>query len=201
MLLASAGTASAATTASAPSAYFWQPNGHALGGPQAMPGGTVTVGSQYLAKVTADEHNADLRGATITITGTINGSQFTDPPNEGDATQTNPYVRVFFQGGSAGTDAGSPDGYMGQSWWANGTGSWQCLNGQTTFSLTVTVDPSAGWGDWNGEQASNSPALFSDAASHVRNLGLSFGGGWFSENGVTGPGSLTITGFSVIPKS
>jgi len=33
--------------------------------------------------------------------------------------------------------------------------------------------------DWNGKQASDNAALFNQAASHVRELGLSFGGGYF----------------------
>ena len=58
VLLGTAGQASAATTASSSdvSAYYWNPNGHALGGPQAMgpvSGAHVLFSqSQYLAKVT-----------------------------------------------------------------------------------------------------------------------------------------------------
>ena len=58
-------------------------------------------------------------------------------------------------------------------------------------------DPAAAWTDWNGQPASASADLFRGAASHVRNIGLSLGGGWFFENGVTGTGSLTVDSITV----
>jgi hypothetical protein len=73
------------------------------------------------------------------------------------------------------------------------------LNSQTSeFTVTIQVDPSQ-FSDWNGEQGANSPALFNDTASHVRQIGLSFGGGDFFENGVTGQGGITIDGITVSP--
>lgn len=86
-----------------------------------------------------------------------------------------PTARVFFQGGSGGVTTASPDGFMGQSWWANwGNPAVVHLNSQTSeFTVTIQVDPSQ-FSDWNGEQGANSPALFNDTASHVRQIGLSF---------------------------
>jgi hypothetical protein len=204
-LLATTGAASAATAQPSFSAYYWQPNGHALGGPQAMPGGTTQFSaSQGLAKITEKVNNADLTGHQITITGTLTGGPFTDPgQSQGDATAQNPWVRVYFAGGSAGTNATSPDGYMSQSWWANGNGydtaSWQYLNNSTlAFTVTVHIDPAAGWSNWNGQQTTDpaTAALFSAAATHVHEIGLSFGGGYFFENGVTGTGTITINSIS-----
>jgi hypothetical protein len=200
VLLGTAGQASAAVQQPTYSANFWNTNGHALKGPQQMPNNTVSFGSGYLATVTEKMNNADITGGkTITIKGTLKGGQFTDQANGGDTTGSNPTMRVYFQGGSAGTDANSPDGYEGQQWWADATPAMISLNGTTDFTLHITANPAdpEGWCDWNGQQASANPDLFNAAASHVRDLGLSFGGGDFYENGVTGSGSLTITSITV----
>jgi hypothetical protein len=205
-LLATTGAASAAVQPSAPSAYFWQPNGHALTGPQDMPGGTVslTPGS-YLAKVTADEHNANLTGSvkTITVTGTLTGGSFADQPNGGESSTPagQPNMRLYFEGGSAGTNSNSPDGYMGQQWWSDASlTDLGTVAGHPTFQVTVTTDP-ANWSGYNGEPASDPAnlAMFTAALSHVRDLGLSFGGGYFAENGVTGAATLTVSSINVTP--
>jgi hypothetical protein len=88
---------------------------------------------------------------------------------------------------------------MGQSWWGDPAGASFVLNQNNTFSVTLKVDYQAGWSDWYGEPASGAQAMLEGAASHVRELGLSFGGGWFFENGVEGTGSLTITDITVTP--
>jgi hypothetical protein len=204
VVLGTAGQASAAVTTAPPvSAYYWQPNGHALGGPKS--GNDVSFASGYLAKVTEKMNNADIRGQYITITGHWDQGTGTlaDQPNGGDPQPPalpDPTARVFFQGGSGGVTTGSPDGFMGQSWWANwGNPAVVHLNSQTSeFTVTIQVDPSQ-FSDWNGEQGANSPALFNDTASHVRQIGLSFGGGDFFENGVTGQGGITIDGITVSP--
>jgi hypothetical protein len=201
VLLGTAGQASAATTASAPSAYFWQPNGHALTGPQDTSNG-VSLANGYLAKVVVDEHNANITGKTITITGTIKGGLFKDQPNAGDSPQNPPSARVYFAGGSAGTNDGSPNGYMSQSWWANAqvVDLNATASGDTQISISLPVD-TTDWSNWNGQHTSdpneNAQPLFAAAESHVRDLGLSFGGGYYFENGVNGPGSLIITSITV----
>lgn len=86
---------------------------------------------------------------------------------------------------------------MGQSWWGDPARASFVLNQNNTFSVTLKVDYQADWSDWYGEPASGAQAMFEGAASHVRELGLSFGGGWFFENGVEGTGSLTITDITV----
>jgi hypothetical protein len=108
-------------------------------------------------------------------------------------------MRVYFEGGSTGTNSNSPDGYEGSQWWADLTPAMVTMNDTTQFTLTIKADPAdpALWSDYNGQQASANPDLFNAAASHVRDLGLSFGGGYFFENGVTGQGSLTISSITV----
>jgi hypothetical protein len=187
------------------SAYYWQPNGHALSGPQDMPGGTVSLASGYLAKVTEKASNADIRGAKIEIKGTYTPSTLYTDQN-GLYPPVGPNFRVFFEGGSAGTNPSSPDGYETQAWWVNGTNGdgtedvdMNSANG--TFDIVVHVDPSTTWNDWNG-QLTTDPATataFMAAASHVRQIGLSFGGGFYYENGVQGPAgsSLTVTSVQV----
>jgi hypothetical protein len=206
-MLGTAASASAATQASSSdvSAYYYNPSGNALGGPQAIgPFGSAHASfaaGPYLAKVTEKVNNADINRQTITIRGTLDqGTIVTDQPNSGDL-YAPPTARIYFEGSGGGVSDGSPDGYMGQHWWARGSLAVLSLNsGQTSFTLTVSVDPNdlaANWSDWNGQPASANAALFSGAASHVRNIGLSFGGGWFFENGVTGTGGLTITSITV----
>jgi hypothetical protein len=217
VLLGTAGQASAATTASKSdvSAYFYNPSGNALGGPQAMgqfdPSPNPTTGpiaqfsqGQYLAKVTEKLNNADLTGKTIEIKGHLDltSPQFKGYKPEDWVNQT-PRIdaRIFFVGAGGVSDQ-SPQGYMGQSWWANdGTSSAVLdLTKSGDFDLKYTVDPLSNvWSDWNGKYAVDNQALFAQAASHVRELGLSFGGGYFFENGVTGTGGLTITSITVLP--
>ena len=190
-------TSASAATVPAASAYFYNPSGNALGGPQAMPGGTLTFSpSQYLAKATEPMHNADLTGQTVIIKGTVNASGLSyrgETPGSGLSPDS--FARVYFQG-AGGTSTDSPLGYEGQSWWSNPTNVDLSTNGD--FTLQVTVNPS-GWSDWNGQQASGNADLFNHAASHVGELGLSFGGGYFFENGVEGTGTLTINSITVQP--
>jgi hypothetical protein len=104
-------------------------------------------------------------------------------------------MRLYFEGGGAGTNSNSPDGYEGQQWWSDA--SLVDLNTTTgQFTVTATTDP-AYWSDYNGQPASANLALFDGALSHVRDLGLSFGGGWFAENGVTGQGTLSNVSISI----
>ena len=183
------------------SAYYWQPNGHALTGSQAMPGGAVPLSGGYLAKVTEKTNNLALnRGDVITITGTVTpGSTPFQTNPDGQYPAVGPNFRIFFEGGSAGTNPSSPHGYETQAWWVNGTTPVVDdvdLNTTTgTFTLTATVDPSVTtWNDWNGSLTTDpaTATAFLAAASHVRALGVSVGGGFFYENGVTGPGSIQI---------
>src|SRR5262249_9705034 len=158
------------------------PSGNALGGPQAMgtiPGAHASFASGYLAKVTEKTNNANINGKTIVITGHLDqGTQvnYQNPDPYAPPTST---ARVYFEGSGGGVSDGSPDGYLGQHWWANGAATIDLNSqGETEFSLSIKADPVL-WSDWNGQPASANVDLFKGAASHVRNIGLSFGGGWF----------------------
>jgi hypothetical protein len=168
------------------------------------PPGTASVSlspSQYLAKVTEPMHNANLVGQTVTIQGTITGASALQYQGYDGTLPPDSFARIYFQG-AGGTSTESPLGFEGQSWWADGSGTPTAVDLNTTrgaFTLTLKVDPALGWSDWNGKPASENAALFNQAASHVRELGLSFGGGYFFENGVDGHGSLTINSITVGP--
>ena len=136
----------------------------------------------------------DLRGKTITATFHISDvtGAFT---YYGEGTPSNPCgtpasTRLFFQ-----TDNGGGFAYT-HYWWSNPEAQ-VLANG--TWTLTATVQPSE-WSDWGGEPGATVAAGFLDAASNVKTIGLSFGGGCFFENGVgtvDGSGTFTLTDFTV----
>jgi hypothetical protein len=179
-------------------AYYYNAQGTALGGPQ--PGTDFSFSNGHVAKIVASQNKANIVGKTITITGHLDpgtAGTLTDRANGGDPTGASPTARVYFQGTSGGTTTGSPQGYMGQQWWSDGQFTYlNTLTGEFTWQATVSPDPGA-WSDWNGQQASDNAALFNAAASHVSQIGLSFGGGYFFENGVTGSGGITIDSITV----
>ena len=202
--LATSASASTLASSSDVSAYYYNPSGNALGGPQPMgqfgsAHASFAVGP-YLAKVTEKVNNENINNKTITITGHLDpGTVVSDQPNGGDSSTPPgaPNARVYFEGSGGGVSDGSPDGYLGQHWWANGAATVYLNDqGTTEFILTIPVTPN-NWSDWNGQLASANADLFTGAASHVRNIGLSFGGGYFFENGVTGTGGLTIDSIHV----
>ena len=72
------------------------------------------------------------------------------------------------------------------------------LTGNGTATLTVPLTPSQ-WSDWNGQNGASVTAAFNAAVAKVSQIGLSFGGGCFFENGVTttdGSGTFALTNFS-----
>jgi hypothetical protein len=174
------------------SAYYWQPNGHALGGPQ--PGTADFSNPSSLALMTENAHGQNIAGRTITIQGHMDPNQATALHNAypGDA---GAYARIWFDG-AGGSSAQSPQGYLGQVWWNHAALD---LNSAGNFTVSARVDPTQGgaWSDWNGKDAVDNQALFNQAASHVQQIGLSFGGASFFEDGVTGTGAITIDSISV----
>ena len=117
-----------------------------------------------------------------------------------------PGVRLFFQSPrGAGTTGPGTTGFYTQFWWSNsrsasGSPPFKVvLSGNETGVLSDSLrDPSL-WSDFNGQFGDSSPAIeeaFIDAASNVKSIGLSFGGGCFFENGVTtsdGSGTFSST--------
>jgi hypothetical protein len=136
----------------------------------------------------------DIKGKTVTANFTIAGASgpFT---YGGEGTPDNPCTpavattRLFFQTSNAG-------GFdFTHFWWSN-PASVVVANG--ALQVTAIVVP-ARWSDWNGQFGTTVPDGFNAAASNVTDIGLSFGGGCFFENGVGAPGgaSFTLTGFTV----
>jgi hypothetical protein len=183
-------TAASASTGSgnsdAISAYYWQPNGHALGGPQPDPASFNNPSG--LALVDENMHGQNINGETITITGTLTPGAVN--AYSGDV---NAYARIWFDG-AGGSSEQSPQGYLGQVWWNHATLDVNKFAG--TFTVTAVVSPTSDWSDWNGKSADQNQALFQQAASHVQKMGLSFGGQSFFEDGVTGSGGITVTSIS-----
>jgi hypothetical protein len=117
----------------------------------------------------------------------------------GEGTSSNPCnttpasLRVYFESIPPGTKFAYTN-----YWWADlSTASAVLANGPGT--LTITVDPSQAWSDWNGQPSSANAATFDAAAGNVTAIGLSFGGGCFFENGVgttDGSGTFTLNTFT-----
>jgi hypothetical protein len=134
----------------------------------------------------------DLTGRTITATFDISGltgafTYFGEPDGSGAPSTTRFYFQTDNAGGFAYTNF----------WWSNPESQALVANGQ--FTLTATVEP-AEWSDWNGQNGASQPTGFADAASSVTMIGLSFGGGYFFENGLgttDGSGTFTLDSFTV----
>jgi hypothetical protein len=128
---------------------------------------------------------------TITANFTISGATGTFTYfGEPDGSGVPATVRLFFQ------TKGGPFAYTNY-WWSDA--AFTPL-GNGTFTLTATVDAAQAWSDWNGQPSSANAAAFTAAASDVTSIGLSFGGGYFFENGVgtaDGSGAFTLTSYAV----
>lgn len=131
-------------------------------------------------------------GQTVTAQFTIrdvSGFNYYGEPDGSGAPAT---VRLFFE-----TTAGA---FAYTNYWWSDT-AFSDLTGNGTFTLTATVDPTtAAWSDWNGQSSSSNTSTFDAAASDVTGFGLSFGGGYFFENGVgtlDGSGTFTLNTIAV----
>jgi hypothetical protein len=130
-------------------------------------------------------------GKTVTATFTISGAvgaftYYGDPDGSGQPAK----VRLFFETSNAG-------GFDYTHYWWSNPSSVVLANG--TFTVTATVDPAL-WSDWNGQFGNTVPNGFAQAASNVTEIGLSFGGGFFFENGVgttDGSGTFALTSYTV----
>jgi hypothetical protein len=149
--------------------------------------------SVYTAQLltSAKALTGNLTGHTVNATLTVSGvtGTFVDQ-NGGGCTPDNQTARLFFS---------TPGFAFTNFWWSNPTAV--TLNGNGTTTLSVSLDPSQ-WSDWDGHEGDFSPSVtagFDAAVAKVNQIGLSFGGGCFFENGVTtsdGNGNLALTGFS-----
>lgn len=137
----------------------------------------------------------NLTGETITARFTVSGvtGAFT---YYGEGTSGNPCgapanARLYFQTSNAG-------GFDETNYWWSNPADAVLANG--TFTVSATVNEGT-WSDFSGHQGSTSKysAGFSAAADNVTEIGLSFGGGCFFENGVgttDGSGTLTLDWFT-----
>lgn len=135
----------------------------------------------------------DLTGKTVTAEFTITGvnGEFTyyGEDTSSNACGTPANARLYFETSNAGGFAYT------HYWWSN-PAAVTLANG--TVTVSANVEPSE-WSDWNGQLGSTVGDGFAAAASHVTEIGLSFGGGCFFENGVgttDGSGSLTLNSFT-----
>jgi hypothetical protein len=133
--------------------------------------------------------------ATFTVSDVSGDATFT---YGGEGTAANPCVspatvRLSFESIPPGTKFAFTN-----YWWADiSPASAVLANGD--FTLTVTVDATQPWSDWNGQPSSANVDAFNAAAATVTEVGLSFGGGCFFENGVgttDGSGTLTLNTFA-----
>lgn len=140
----------------------------------------------------AKAFTGDLTGQTVNATLTVSGvnGTFVDQ-NNGGCTPDNQTVRLFFS---------TPGFAFTNFWWSNPTA--MTLNGNGTMTVMVSLTDPSQWSDYNGQPGNFSPSVtagFYAAVAKVNQIGLSFGGGCFFENGVTtsdGSGTFALTGFS-----
>lgn len=139
----------------------------------------------------------DLTGKTITATFTIGGADTTfNYGGEPDGSGVAANVRLYWDSASI---TKAKNLVATDYWWSNPM-SATLTNG--TLTLTTTVSP-ANWSDYFGafgNQDQSTMSGFNAAASDVKDIGLSFGGGFFFANGVgttDGSGTFTLTSFTV----
>jgi hypothetical protein len=141
----------------------------------------------------------NLTGKTITATFTISGATLPfSYGGEPDGSGLGATARLYWDSASI---TKAKNLVATNYWWSNPE-SVTLANG--TFTLTATVDPAgAGWSDYFGAlgtQDQSTTSAFDAAASAVKDIGLSFGGGFFFANGVgttDGSGTFTLTSFTV----
>jgi hypothetical protein len=147
----------------------------------------------------------DLRGdssvsADLTVSGVTGLFTYMGEPSCGPSPQLGgptANVRFYFQTSNAG---GFDETHY---WWSNPV-SWPLVgpnsNGSTSISNSLN---GANWSDYYGHFGIGPYAAgFEAALSNVTDIGLSFGGGCFFENGVgttDGSGTFTLDNFSVNP--
>jgi hypothetical protein len=139
----------------------------------------------------------DLTGKMITATFTISGAHTTfNYGGEPDGSGVAANVRLYWDSASI---TKAKNLVATDYWWSNPM-SATLANGIVT--LTTTVNP-ANWSDYFGafgNQDQSTTSGFDAAASDVKDIGLSFGGGFFFANGVgttDGSGTFTLTSFTV----
>ena len=161
--------------------YSYNPSGRALSSKQA-PSGTASIAQfdflptpdDALLAMKATGPNPSILGKTITATFAIDGAgtfTYYGAPEGGVPAN----VRLYF---NTANGPFAPTKY----WWSN-PNHWTLAVAPGVGTVTAHVDP-AQWSDWNGQFGTTDPGAFAEAASNPDLIGLSFGGGFFFENGV-----------------
>lgn len=115
----------------------------------------------------------NLTGKTLNDTITVSGTTGSFVTENGGGCGNPPAVRFYFSSsGSAYTDY----------WWSN-PDSYVLANGSTTLSVSLG-DPSQ-WSDWLGQFGNYNEQEFEAAVASVNQVGVSYGGDCFFENGAT----------------
>jgi hypothetical protein len=159
--------------------YNYNPSGRALSPEPAQYDGTTAsftfVPSLFAALLTTGDKSltGDLTGKTLNDTVTVSGATGTFVTQNGGGCGNPPAVRFYFT---------TPGFAYTNFWWSNPV-SYVLANGTATLTAPLT-DPSQ-WSDWNGQNGSTQVAGFDAAVAKVHEIGLSYGGDCFFENGAT----------------
>lgn len=135
------------------------------------------------------DHHGETITASIDVSGVNGAFTYYLEGTSSNSCGTPATTRLFF------ASTGGP--FEATQYWWSDSASYVLANG--TATLTATLDPATAWSDYNGEASSTQPGDFTDAARHITEIGLSFGGGCFFENGVgtsDGSGIFTLNTFS-----
>jgi hypothetical protein len=129
--------------------------------------------TQFTALLTTSDKSltGDLTGKNLTDTITVSGATDIFVTQNGGGCGNPPAVRFYFD---------TPGFAYTNFWWSNPV-SYVLANG--TITLTAPLSDPTQWSDWNGQFGSTVPTEFAAAVSKVQDVGLSFGGDCFFENG------------------
>jgi hypothetical protein len=159
--------------------FYYTPSGYQLLRTQAdYASGTASftfVAGVFTALLTTKDESltGDLTGKQLSDNVAVSGATSAFVTQNGGSCGNSPTVRFFFR--RSGFD-------NTHFWWANPQ-SYTLANGGATLTASL-ADPSQ-WSDWNGKFGTSHPRDFYAAVAHVSQIGLSYGGGCFFENGAT----------------
>jgi hypothetical protein len=159
--------------------YDYNPSGRALFPQRAQYSNGVASFSfdptRFTALLTTGDKSltGEITGKTLTDTITVSGATDIFVTQNGGGCGNPPAVRFYFD---------TPGFAFTNFWWSNPV-SYVLANGSVTLTAPLS-DPSQ-WSDFNGQSGSTVPAEFASAVSKVQDVGLSFGGDCFFENGAT----------------
>jgi hypothetical protein len=141
--------------------------------------------------------------ATFTISGAVGAFTYGGEPYCSSAVGGSlPNARLYFDSAPITSNSSNHKTFTNY-WWSDATtGTVNLAN--NTFTVTALVSPTAGlWGDIGGVLSNadaTTIAAFNAAASNIKDIGLSFGGGCFFANGVgttDGTGTFVLTSLTV----